>query len=465
MASLLKASRYNFAIEDANGNTALFNGRTGALVRLEGHDVKAISSHLVQMNAVYQADMFDDQTAKDLIAGGFLIDENHDELQEIRERFWKARGATPPILTITTTMDCNLGCYYCYEERSQKSLSTNHIRDLVRLAKSMVSKSPLNSLHVDWYGGEPLLNLEFLEQASTALISLASQMGIRYSASIISNGTVWPNNICDFVARHRVTQVQISFDGMKANHDKRRRYRRPFFAEGVSSFDAAVAVVDELVQVVRVDLRYNLDRGNICDVDHFVDFAEARGWFYAQHPAILQPARLASYSNKSRFMESHQLTLEEFDACRVRLRRRMAGTGTIEESEVPDGYPYPRTSVCAALANHSHVVGGDASTYRCGLQVGEPSREVGHIADPAMSSKDDTIWWQQFDPTIAVTCSVCSFLPVCWGGCPKKHLEGDRRALDEQGRYWRTNLPRLIAKQAGFEVASFEEVPVSLQFR
>jgi uncharacterized protein len=50
---------------------------------------------------------------------------------------------------------------------------------------------------------------------------------------------------------------------------------------------------------------------------------------------------------------------------------------------------------------------------------------------------------------------------VCWGGCPKKHLEGDTHAIREQGRYWRTNLPRLIAEAAGlggaFVPESFSE--------
>jgi hypothetical protein len=47
------------------------------------------------------------------------------------------------------------------------------------------------------------------------------------------------------------------------------------------------------------------------------------------------------------------------------------------------------------------------------------------------------------------TCSRCSFLPVCWGGCPKKHLDEDRHAILEQGAYWRRNLPRLIAEGVG----------------
>ncbi len=62
-----------------------------------------------------------------------------------------------------------------------------------------------------------------------------------------------------------------------------------------------------------------------------------------------------------------------------------------------------------------------------------------------MLQTTDESWWANFDPTELESCSRCSFLPVCWGGCPKKHLEGDSHALDEQGSYWRSNLPRLVA--------------------
>ena len=146
--------------------------------------------------------------------------------------------------------------------------------------------------------------------------------------------------------------------------------------------------------------------------------------------------------------------------------RALEGKAVVEESEVPDGYPHPKSSVCAALAANSIVVGAEGLTYRCGLQVGERARAVGSLASAAaLSQTPDADWWADFDPTKAPTCSRCSFLPVCWGGCPKKHLERDRLALDEQGRYWRTNLPRLIAQAASLTRVSESSIPERLQFR
>ena len=62
-------------------------------------------------------------------------------------------------LTITTTVDCNLGCYYCYEDRSTDALSREEgdVDAIVAMARRMLVGSGKRRLHVDWYGGEPLL--------------------------------------------------------------------------------------------------------------------------------------------------------------------------------------------------------------------------------------------------------------------------------------------------------------------
>ncbi len=162
-----------------------------------------------------------------------------DELAAIRERYWLARGRTPMVLTLTTTQDCNLGCYYCYESRSGAALNARDIPAIVNWVRDRLSASAKDSIHVDWYGGEPLLNLEFVENASAALQGLCAELDVSYSASIISNGTCWPEDLPAFIRRHRIRQVQISFDGLKENHDKRRRYRRGRSPQPCTDINAA----------------------------------------------------------------------------------------------------------------------------------------------------------------------------------------------------------------------------------
>jgi hypothetical protein len=118
-----------------------------------------------------------------------------------------------------------------------------------------------------------------------------------------------------------------------------------------------VAVVDALLDHVRVDVRLNLDRRNQGDLMPFVEFMRQRGWFNRPFPAVFQIARISALSER------------------------------------------------------------------------------------------------------------CSFLPVCWAGCPKRHLDGDAEAIAEQGAYWRRNLARLVAEGTGERLERDLTMDTASQFR
>ncbi len=473
---MLTPSRYNFAVQD-DDRVLLYCARTGAVLSLEGSDRVVLAEMLCTYRRPFVSDNLASDMCAELVRGGFLVEGDFDELGEVRRQYWLAREESPIVLTITTTMDCNLACYYCYETRTADRLEESDLPSLVAYVQGLIARKAPPTLHVDWYGGEPLLNVAFLEAASYALQATCAERGVVYHASIITNGTRWPGNAALFVERHRIRQVQVSFDGLKQNHDLRRRYRSND-GEG-SSFDEAVGLVDGLVGVVRVDLRFNIDRKNACDIVPFLQFAETRGWFRSDPPVTIQPARLASYSARSQFMRNWELSVEEYDTCRAVVRGYVGKRVAVEESESPDGFPWPRSSVCAALNPSSTVIGADGYAYRCGLQVGEQNRRMERICagrsngnlnslpivDLANPIGDDREFWRDFDPTVQPNCSRCSFLPICWGGCPKKHLEKDAHALAEQGAYWRHNLARLILAGVGRDPSRSVAYSEKEQFR
>lgn len=479
MGKVAVPSRYNFAVPFRN-RTLLFNAFSGALISVEGRDGAVLGTMLTSRRVDLEA--LPSDLAGDLLAKDFLTLDERSQFEAVRERFRAARTSTPMVLTITTTLDCNLGCYYCYEERTAEHLRTSDIDVLVAQTRNKLLDSARPRLHVDWYGGEPLQNIEFMEEASGALQSMCRKIGVAYRASVISNGTLWPADVGAFVQRHAISQVQISFDGVGSRHDKVRRFRSRRDREaGLSSYALAVDLIDRLANHVRVDARFNIDRVNAKDLQAFVGEARRRGWFEKRFPVVIQPARVSDYSERSAFLKERKLSLEEFDRIRADLRRAANSGFAIEESEVPDGYPYPKTTVCAALVNDSSVVGADGHVYRCGLQVSERHRAVGSFRPEPKAKRGGRIipirseihdaaneqaeWWRDFDPCEQPTCSACSFLPICMGGCPKKHLEGDRVSLDEQGAYWRRNLARLLAHAAEPGATSDFEIPRSQQFR
>lgn len=445
----LATSRYTFRLPLANG-FALYNASTGAVLRLDGPDADELSALLSGPSVPVDVSGLSSSLVAQMRRNGFLVEADGDEVAVVRERYWAARGNAPVVLLITTTMECNLGCYYCYESRTGDALQATDIDQILAIARQRLGRQSKRSLHVDWYGGEPLLNVELIERASVALQDLCAAEDVSYHASVVSNGTLWPLDVGAFVKRHRLREVQITFDGMRDNHDKRRHYRahhRP--ATAASSFDRAVRLVDHLLEHTRVDLRFNADPGNASDFSAFLDFAQGRGWFDAPFRCLVMPARLQAFSDRSEFMRRRELTDEEFDALQELARSHLPARAR-DEDDIVAGFPFPMTSVCGALGSDSAVIGADGLEYRCGLQVGEKHRAVGRFGREQDGEQfPDRQWWSEFDPTRQSSCSRCSFLPICWGGCAKRHLDESRVDLDREGRFWRTNLPRLIASGLG----------------
>lgn len=474
--SQFRPSHFNFVFPVREGEL-LYNTYSGAAILLAGSDVADLAATLVDSRQHVDLECLPESVFSDLLDGGFLAPLQADEVKGIRDRYWTARRKTPMVLTITTTMDCNLGCYYCYEERSTAKLESGDVPTLVEFARARLRTNSRSRLHVSWYGGEPLLNATFMETASLALQEMCMRENVEYVASIISNGTRWPVNVGEFVALHQLKQTQISFDGMQRHHDKRRRYRSKAVAKSVSSFEVICSLVDKLVHHTNVDIRFNLDSTNKGDLIPFFEFAGKRGWLSAPFPATIQIARVSAYTDHAKFIRKVEISDREFDELRAGVRSLFGTVAKVQESEIPSGFPSPKTSVCAALAFDSAVIGADKQTYRCGLQVSERHRATGALqgssfkgipisTGPTHSHQyRDAEWWATFDPTTLPTCKLCSFLPICWAGCPKKFLDDDQHAILEQGSYWRRNLPRLVANGLGYQLREDTQVSEAHQFR
>lgn len=459
MAELsLVPSKYNFAFP-ADAGLTLFNTLSGATYTIDGEGAAELARYLTSDAPAEIAVLeLPEPVLSRLLMGGYLISgKDPDQVEIVRRRFAAAKVDAPIVLTIVTTMKCNLACYYCYETRTNQSLEDSNVHTIADWVSRRIDSSGKRSLHVDWFGGEPLLNMAFIETMSAELQAVCLAKQASYSASVISNGTLWPSDIGAFIGKHKIRQVQISLDGMQQEHDRRRKYRKGYRPSAdASAFELAASAIDALLEYTRVDVRLNLDPGNAQDGLKLVQYASDKGWFQKKHPFKLYPARLSKYSERSAFMDRVGIDAEEFELVAKEIEAEIANV--VGVSSTRSEPVLPRTGVCAALARDSVVVGADKSLYRCGLQVSEPHRRVGHLngghssrkdADELGAKVDDARWWETYDPTENPRCGKCSFLPICWGGCPKNHLERDYVAMEFQCNHWRRNLGARVVNSLG----------------
>ena len=188
------------------------NARTGGILSLN-------PEYAQKFKRIQEGDVRDaDDLVAELIRGGILVNEERDELGEIRLQSRAARFANTALsLTIAPTMACNFCCPYCYEKGQAYTTMGEEV--LTQLSKFVKDYYPgIASLSVGWYGGEPLLGMKMIERITSDLKDVVGPT-CEYSASIVTNGYLLTPDVARRLAACGVTSAQVTIDGSKSDHD------------------------------------------------------------------------------------------------------------------------------------------------------------------------------------------------------------------------------------------------------
>ena len=165
-------------------------------------------------------------------------------------------------LTLNLTSSCNLRCVYCWNDHGQYSNAAFLKRKTINPEKNdagihMPVMTALRAvdilvklrgsdrdLVVDFYGGEPLLNMDTLMATVDYCRKNQKKWGVRFHFLLATNGTLLTASIAKRLLNKGV-QVAVSIDGPKAVHDN----NRPFIhREG--SFDTILSNLKEMPKAV-----------------------------------------------------------------------------------------------------------------------------------------------------------------------------------------------------------------------
>lgn len=142
-------------------------------------------------------------------------------------------------LVVNLSEDCNLRCRYCYADGG----AYGGARALLDPAKGReIAAYFLSSFprvgSIQFFGGEPFLNLPALESVCAEAERICAQAGADLPRfSVVTNGTLFSERIADAIRRWSIA-VTVSLDGPRAIHDANRVFRA-----GDGSFDRVVETV------------------------------------------------------------------------------------------------------------------------------------------------------------------------------------------------------------------------------
>jgi uncharacterized protein len=158
------------------------------------------------------------------------------------------------MITVFTTNQCNLNCSYCYEKandlHSAKSIDMETFRKGIDFFVSRYKEKGV--LGIQFFGGEPLINYEFISEAVKYLKKLENTLDIKFIFSIVTNGTIFNKQVKELLVTNKFS-VTISVDGTRDIHDKNRT-----FLNGKGSYDKVMENVKELSAYLKVTARLTI---------------------------------------------------------------------------------------------------------------------------------------------------------------------------------------------------------------
>src|SRR5262245_53863113 len=124
-------------------------------------------------------------------------------------------------LILMTTVGCNLRCTYCYETFALGRMRAPVVSGIKQLIRRRIGD--LRALRVGWFGGEPLLAIDIIDDVMTHVRGLAARYpSVCVSSDMSTNGYTLSQPRLQRLLDLGVRGFQVSLDGPAECHDRTR---------------------------------------------------------------------------------------------------------------------------------------------------------------------------------------------------------------------------------------------------
>lgn len=421
----MRPSRYNVTLPDepAPGEALIFNSLSGALYVLE----PAYRQALEALAAGRDPGPEDRQRLDELAAEGYVVADEASERDRLihRLRTLGYGGGSVFRAIVVTTMACNLACRYCFETHLDrgKTLDPERAALVAEKIRQRVEATNARGVSIDFYGGEPLLNPQAIEQVAGELGPWCAQGGRSFSFTMTTNGTLLTREMVERLKPLGLVSARVSLDGVQQVHDSRRPYR---VGEG-SPFAAIVANLDQVADLLPLTLSVTYSGQDTQMFIALLDDLESRGLL--RQLAGIQVGLEAVVLDKQGQACSLTSCAIDADSAKVFLE--------LQQILHQRGLKLPKDLLAATNCSLTSEQGNwiftaEGSIYKCPLLMGQPGYQTG-------SAEVETpldIYYQLINAEPWRRCledTDCPYLPLCGpgAGCRLEALRNSGDLLGE----------------------------------
>lgn len=252
----MKISRYIEQVQIDDETKLIYNPIDKQYFRYKKLDESKIKGLLQNLNkGVYSKQEI--EILKELINKKIVLSDKADEFDEMmfKENQIRYESDTFHIMIIVTN-GCNFRCLYCIQEHESIALSNESASRILKLIENKVNE--VKKVKITWFGGEPLLQYKRIKEIMEKAIEIGEKYNCQIEAAMVSNGYLLNEEIILDLKKLNFNMLQITVDGDKNTHDKRR-----FLANGDGTYNVILQNVQMIVKNnIPLLLRINVDETN-----------------------------------------------------------------------------------------------------------------------------------------------------------------------------------------------------------
>jgi uncharacterized protein len=430
----MKASRYNTFFDSQDGSVLAYNCVSSGFAVIDKKKYATVEKILAAPDHYPCKTQTEKDLYDSLVKGNFLVDDKIDELDHIKARYNCSRYDTGVFsLTVIPTLNCNFRCIYCYEERQEAVMSKPVQQALLEYVKKKTAKA--HTFGTIWHGGEPLLAVDIIEHLGSEFEKIANANQCKFNmGGIVTNGYLLTRTTARKLNDIGIDSVQITLDGPKDVHDKRRP-----LAGNKGSFDRIMKNLRDIVDIFKaVTIRVNTDRTNMHRVHEVLDVFDDLG---LMEKVRIYFAQVTAQTDACQNIAGSCFHNQEYSELETRLSMEV-----MEKGFSLSKYPFTKAHYCMGDHVNSFVVGPMGYLYKCWSDSGNIKAAVGHISkqDEDKEKRKNLVRWYAYDVFNDEKCSQCDILPICLGGCPYQRLRARAKGIPYECDSWRYNLIEML---------------------
>lgn len=288
MVHQFKNNGYNIVLDVCSGSVHVVDDLVYDIIEVfEGRSKEEVAAKLKEEGKEYKEE--DIYSAYDDVQS--LVDAEQlftEDIFQTEILDFKKRKTVVKALCLNVSHDCNLACKYCFagqgEYHGDRALMSYEVGKQA-LDFLVANSGSRKNLEVDFFGGEPLMNLDVVKQLVEYGRSIEEEKGKKFRFTLTTNGVLLDDDFVEY-ANKELKNVVLSIDGRKEVNDRMRPTRN-----GKGSYDIIMPKFKEFAKKRQGEyyIRGTFTHNNLDFCDDVVNFIEEGFKEISMEPVVAAP--------------------------------------------------------------------------------------------------------------------------------------------------------------------------------